>query len=445
MMLNGAQAQLLNQSNPSAIRDAVVRLERHWNAGAWLSPRNRYRASTVQTISKDIGNKGHVVHRQLADYIAASSVTHCFDGWCYLARALEAELAGDPNVARHLGYYAELRAAMSILAVEGIGVFNYKHIVLTAQSRCQPLSGLGTHTFAWRALEHWAGLQRSADLLFRAIRPAGIPLQDWVKGFGGSAQFVAAGWLTQWGMDLARFSDDQIARNEASYRPTGFGSSGTSGITHRVAAVTDLWKTCAPGPDGGFPIIDQHLLRRTVAVLFQSRTGRTPKQAKRKYRSDVITMLNSVNLAHTTRREMERFLTFEAPFGDPRLFENASRTDPPTHLEHSLQVLARATLLLRIATALVSTLFWDCNVGLRSGLEFWWRGNAVRRRLWTTDAPPDSFSDLWSDIGEALNDVANWFDNSTSPESEYALWTDNAWALTSLTTAERIFLWGVSS
>jgi len=57
---------------------------------------------------------------QLSEYIAASCLLHCSDGWSYLGRAISALLRGDPHRARHLAYYAELRAATALLAKVGV-------------------------------------------------------------------------------------------------------------------------------------------------------------------------------------------------------------------------------------------------------------------------------------------------------------------------------------
>jgi hypothetical protein len=73
-----------------------------------------------------------VLCRHLAQYIAASSILHCADGWSYLGRAINCLLKGDPHRVVHLAYYAELRAALSLLASEAIGVFSRNNFVIDA-------------------------------------------------------------------------------------------------------------------------------------------------------------------------------------------------------------------------------------------------------------------------------------------------------------------------
>src|SRR5205085_2086646 len=68
----------------------------------------------------------------LADYLALSTWSHAFDGWRYLSKSALSLLRGARSVALHMAYYAELRAALSILAGAGIGIVDYNHFGLTS-------------------------------------------------------------------------------------------------------------------------------------------------------------------------------------------------------------------------------------------------------------------------------------------------------------------------
>ena len=157
----------------------------------------------------------HVVSNDLSQYIAASAVLHCVDGWSFLGRALSCHACGDSDVARHLGYYSELRAAMSILAAEGIGVFHNDHCVIDSGDNQQFVRGLNTHMMAWLALKAWASRADSADILTDVIRPNGYPLKQWLEAFGAGPQLRPLGeaWLTSWGFDLQCMFEDRAARN----------------------------------------------------------------------------------------------------------------------------------------------------------------------------------------------------------------------------------------
>src|SRR4051794_23369664 len=110
MALSLAQQATLNTASRPAVRGAFSGVRQHWPTKQWLSARNRYRDDSVKRIREDTRPGKRLVHLHMGQYIAASSITHCFDGWSYFARAVDAELSGDPDAARHLGYYAELRA-----------------------------------------------------------------------------------------------------------------------------------------------------------------------------------------------------------------------------------------------------------------------------------------------------------------------------------------------
>src|ERR1700722_3788839 len=77
----------------------------------WVGKQNRYAIQTIKRISSDIAASS-IKQRQLSQYIAASVILHCNDGWSYLGRSLGALLRGDPHRARHMAYSAELRAGM---------------------------------------------------------------------------------------------------------------------------------------------------------------------------------------------------------------------------------------------------------------------------------------------------------------------------------------------
>src|SRR5207249_10608520 len=139
-----------------------------------------------------------------------------------VGRAMDAIARGDASACRHLAYYAERRAVVALLATEGIGVFFDQHFGLDGQGQCKSRTNIRTHQIAWSALEYWAGSPRSGELLASVVRPAGTPLGTWLDSFPRKASVTAIGkeWLLAWGLDLQRFGEDRVARNEASYRPT---------------------------------------------------------------------------------------------------------------------------------------------------------------------------------------------------------------------------------
>ena len=136
-----------------------------------MSLRNRYMKSPVSVLEGD-SKAGNPIHgKELADYLAASAPTHCCDGWAFLGRAVASHLRGDPDTARHLVYYAELRAAMAMLATEGIGYFSRLHFSIDKQQKASIGARTGTHVATWAILEEWAFRNQAADLLGGSLPP----------------------------------------------------------------------------------------------------------------------------------------------------------------------------------------------------------------------------------------------------------------------------------
>lgn len=442
MALSAQQISLLNQSDRTTIQNCMSDLHTSWANGTWFPTRNRYLRDCISQINKDSRQGRRLTYLHLREYIAASVIVHCFDGWSFLGRALEAELAGDPDSARHLGYYAELRAAMSLLASEGIGVFKNKHIVVERNGRCHFFDGPGTHQFVWDALEYWASNQKGLRTIFHVIRPQGIPLREWLYHFSAGVQFIARDWLIKWGLDLKRLADDRETRNIASYRPTAFTSAGPRTITDSLESIIQLWRLCEPSVSERFPLLDKHLLRQSIELTFsKSRSDRrTRHQARNLYARQIDMMLHNLSLSDNARETWRTFLNDESEL-TPELLKDAAGNAGSNHPDHSRQVLARAFLLLRLSTGSAQELLKNVQAEY---LEFWWSSDAVCRRLWDTqNSHPSTFTDLWADVEEAIDELQNRTNRTDSISSHYVLWRENAVSAALLSTTERIALWGL--
>ena len=438
--------QKLARASGSAIRDVISRLKPYWEAQSWLSLHNPYQKDPVGRISSDI-KSGRLANDHLAEYVAASAVIHCFDGWSYLGRALEAEMAGDPDASRHLGYYAELRAAMSVLASGGIGVFDSQHIVVDGAQVCDVLTKFGgTHNFVWNALEIWAESEVGYKSVFRSIKPGGLPLSEWLEQFHAGAHFVGTKWLQQWGLDLSRLTDDRRARNLASYRPTTFTSPGPRPISDTMKSILQIWEMCEPEGNGGFPILDRHLLRHSLGLVSHSlyQGGQLSAGAIRQYCQQVELMLSSIAPV-SVPNGWHKFLSYKNLADIPKIVDDANGKDDAYHPSHSKQVLARATLLLRVATGCSEDLLSKATMDIKASLGFWRSSLSVRRRLWPESAPISSSLDLWSDVDDASSSIREWLEQKQkgSLACHHVLWTEQASAASTLATTERAFLWGV--
>ena len=423
-----------------AIRAAMGRLVPYLATGTWLPPTHPCARGAAMPI-RQIDDKA------LAEYIALSAVQHGFDGWAYWGRAVAAEISGDSNVASHLGYYAELRAAKAILASEGIGLFSTTVAVVDGAGQCAVNRGNGTaHQVLWKILEEWSN--GNADgIVFRLLKPFGYSIADWLGHFSGSSSPVAEDWLRTWGLDLRALASDKDSRNVASYEPSGCPptlreNSGTS-LDH----ITKLWRSCEPTGTGASLALDRLILRATLETVFQNshQYRRSARQARKQYGAKLRRVVESLSLGKPNpmgQPDHQRVLRFLDPQKIPEamdIFEIAKRNSAARTKTHVGEVLSRAVLLLRLATACAHDLLGACGSDPRDVTMHWWQSRHVRRGLWPMDHTLHSFADLWDAADEAL-DILRQQENGMStfrlrgPEC--------AGSVATLATAERIFLWG---
>jgi hypothetical protein len=382
---------------------------------------------------------------QLAQYIAASGPLHCADGWSILGRAIDSHARGDVDCARHLAYYAELRAALSLLATEGIGIFGNRHFVVDGTKKCHRIGKKsGTHLVAWHALRRWADLERSAELLGQGLIVNGLRLHEWIDEFmgGPSLQPVGSRWLQIWGMDLQRFSSDHDARNESSYRPTRLRRRTATNVSDSTEFISSLWTLCEPSANSRFESLDRYLLRLTLEDTFFGLTNKKADDDPARFKENVSAMLSSIIMAGSASSDWEKFLTRKIDSSDPVAIEEAKKNDPVDHPRHDLQVMSRAALLLRVATAACSVLFKETGVS-KGDVKFWWSDFGRDRGIWDTTNEPDEFTDMWADVDGAMASVKDWKDNTSAADQSFSrLQRERSYPMSVLGGCERIALWG---
>lgn len=451
---NSLQKSALRKSSREAVQKTFARLRRPMRRNKWLWEKNVYREKCIKTLWKHTQPGSSVNTNDLADYIAASTALHCADGWGFLGRALACHTYGDSDTARHLGYYAELRAAMSLLATEGIGIFDDRHFVVDLGNTCQPIGTLpkakkrgwlGTHAITWLALEHWANRISSTDILAEIIQPAGIPLRDWLRTLstGSSWRPIGSSWLKAWGLDLRRLTDDRDARNAASYRPTHLNPVTSLDALSSSNFMRNLWEIFEPSAGSSFEILDRHLLRLSLEVGFRAISDKKPELYPNEFAMTIRTVLNALALSESSAQHWQDFLTRKIEHSDPIIISEARQSDKVTDPRHHIQVLSRATLLLRVATGACAQLLRKTGFGNRD-LEFWWKPFGVERGLWENGNEPMTLMDLWADVEMALKETREWEINNARKTPSFARWRrDKGHTIPILAECERIALWGL--
>jgi hypothetical protein len=413
----------------------------------WLAKTNRYSTNTIGRLKLDAKPGASFRGGHLAQYISASSVLHCADGWSYLGRAINCLLNGDPHRVIHLAYYAELRAALSLLACEGIGVFNNNHFVIDGSGSARALpSKRPTHEAAWSYLNYWGTLKRSGDLFSQVITPAGIALSDWFEPLGGVRQVIrprAREWFGQWSMDLALFADDRDARNESSYRPDGIPTPWYLSATEALTLATEIWEVCEPSANSLFDGIDRHILRMTVESAFKGTHNATPSQDAGRFATLVASVVDPLSLDPPVATEWKSFLKRETAPGDPRIFLYSSKNPIDRAVGHAA-VMTRAALLLRLATGSVLRLIRSAGVS-GDKLEFWWGQLGINRGLWDGAKSRTDLLDLWDDIASLFDDIRAFKANTPPAEQTFQLIGNKIpQVILGLGGCERVAIWSLT-
>lgn len=443
--------RIVSEASAEAVRVAAARLSSRLTDEIWLASNSRYLSETDSKLSRDIGGKVFVSHvrgsaraTQLTEYVAASAILHCSDGWGYLGRAMGAQLQGDIGASRHLAYYAELRAAMSLLAAQGIGVFNYKQVVVKTSGDVDVVKQQGTHRFTWDALSAWSDLPSSAEAFAAIIRPADVPLSEWLEPLTSTAITAATGrsFLLGWGLDVKRFGLDRDARNESSYRPRTLRGAKAPSSSRAAEFGRDFWDLFQPEGAGKFGRLDRYLLRRTLEQLFESQKGKRVAANKEEFEAYVKQALGSVQPT-IPRDQLQAFLTRSSDPSDPTLLADAETKGNLEDPEDHLQVMARAALLLRGASGFARALLEEASLSYPE-YEWWAAQLAACRALSEDDEKLEAPEDLWAEIGDAIVDLDAKIDGGETA-TYMQLHETCARELTLLGGCERIALWSLAA
>lgn len=452
MSLNASQERHVDAASREGLLRALARVRRFVGQRRWLGPRNSYVPHPTEFIEASALGKEipapPPAPRQLAEYIAASGPWHSIDGWAYLGRAFEALMQGDSVSALHLGYYAELRAAISLLASQGIGIFDKRHFILADDGTPVSLGSrrrtLGTHQMAWEVLEYWATRAKAVDLLSDVVRPFAAPLSDWFSGTLATPAALAptaSYWLRTVGVDLSILPLDRVARNRASYHASGLRPEGPRAVDEALDFVVETWRLLEPTSGWGFEQLDQHFVKAILRRTHNSLYGGTNHAVT--FEAFAASAADGAVGATLARPTIDAYLTNNAE--DVRVIALARERPGSTAAPDDLQVIARAALLLRISTGAWRRLFHDADIPVER-LAFSWSPFARDRGLIPNGTILASCTDLWSEIQSALDDVEEW--RRSTPEardrSRYNFRRDCAASLTMLTRCECVGLWGLA-
>jgi len=391
------------------VADAWARMDAFRQRDLWLGVTNRYRSRPSKRVTDDAKNS-KVNDRQLAEFIAASVVLHCSDAWALLGRAVDALLIGHVSAAKHFAYYSELRAAMSILGYQGVGIFDHRHVVLDGAGKISTIPKNrrgypGTHLVTWLALDYCSSQSQWGKLLEEIISPAGLPMEFWLPEFPARAPWRTLGrsWMLSWGFDLRRLGKDRDMRNDASYQPSSLEGVQSIPAAPALEFIECIWMALEPSPGSPFEPIDRFLLRHSLDETIKTRIGSLPSGSERERLVDLL--LERVGVGGHESAIRAFLVTDDLVAGGVScLFDLATSSAQAS--QEAMAMAARAVLLLRIASGASRQLAEA--VGTPNDLRFWWEDFAIQRGLWGADDEPAALTDLWADIEESLDASLRW-------------------------------------
>lgn len=458
MKIHEDSLTLLGSSSTDGVALSMNRVAAGLSGEHWLPQGHRYRRRRRHgrwkgghgLLRSDLST-GNVRNDELSEYIGVSAPVHSMDGWSLLGRAIHCLLRGDPYSAVHLAYYAELRAAVAILASQGIGVFNNPHCVIDSDGCCklvepvdQDMKQLGNHQWTWLVFQWWSREQRAVELLRKVIRPNGESLGTWVDEMD-RARFALEGigprWLELWGIDIGRYFADRAARNDASYWPNTINNWEPRTALENYKVVSDIWLTLEPTPEARFAQLDRHLLRIVLTDGYFGATSerRTSETGQRGFGREVESLLRSMGIPDRTRPQWRDFLTSSST-SEPAVIRMANGKARVGDSSHVVEVMSRAIMLLRLSAGASAALLSNAGIE-REDLEFWIQAVGTGRGIWQSQEPPDELVDLWTDVDYELEQIDSWIDEGDSSAQE--MWGYESKSLAVLGECERVALWGL--
>ena len=445
--------KLLQASSPEGIALTMHSVTAGLRSGHWLSGSHRYRDRGNRRgnnrLREDL-SQGTIHNEELSQYIGISAPVHSMDGWGLLGRSMHCLLRGDSYTAVHLAYYAELRAALAILASQGIGIFNDSHCVVDSTGKCKIVTPvdeggkrIGNHMWTWLVFQWWSREPRAVDLLREVIKPNVDSLGTWIEGMT-KARFslaeVGAKWLELWGIDIRRYFADRDARNAASYWPNTINSWQSRIAAEDYEAVYNIWSPLEPTQETRFSELDKHLLR---IVLFDGYFGATGQRAtsdtgREGFADEVNSLLHNMGMNEVAKAIWQEFLTNDR--SELPIIEMASGKAKVGGTTHVVEVMCRATMLLRLAVGASAGLLSDAGIE-RGHLEFWIESIGIGRGIWKPNESPDALVDLWTEIGHEVDELRGW-EGQTAASAREA-WSSQTQKLAVLEECERVALWGL--
>jgi len=429
-----------NSSNRIILKSFEEVVKSYLPHNRWISARNYYLKDTRDRVNA-ISNINQIKKKPMVEYIASSVILHCYDGWNYISRASESLLNGDISSAIHLIYYSELRSVMSLMAYEGIGIFDHKHIWFDANKNPHFTPGrITTHQAADGCIKEWSKLSNKKEVIFNLIRVKNHKLNDWVDAtqFTSKSKYssmIAQEWLEKWSIDL-RLTDDQKLRNEMSYRPH-FEIKDIK-IRETVFNLIAIWKGLEPSGTNRFNELDNHLYRIAIEKVYSKWKGR--KAQGEDFERFVGKMFDKIG--EPKSQLLYKFLLRLIEPDDHFIIKEAKKDsiNNRLNLSNPFPMFCRAILMLRMATGASNQLIGSSALS-KQNLKYWWEGICRGIGIFNLTDTVSEASELFTDVGDSISSIET--SSSTVWNSLKDAIPNNSDDLSTIKQFQRVCFWGI--
>jgi len=174
---------------------------------------------------------------------------------------------------------------------------------------------------------------------------------------------------------------------------------------------------------------------------FRAVKGVEPSTGHTDYAEEVSDLVDQVNPQGFTKSVWKDFLCDAVKHPDSMAIEFASGDSDTGSASQHMEMLARALMLLRMATGACRQV--RLNAGLdKENLRFWWHQLGVELAMWNESGEPDQIQDLWMDVKEAITELDTWLAGRDMPQIR-ELRVAHPSALGVVDETERVALWGL--
>ena len=415
----------ISRTSKAAVADQLRRIKQMnvLSAGRFISSSNTFRVVPRSAQRNDA---------EIAEYIAASCITHLYDGWNYMSAALRAFIHNDVGVCGHSAYYAELRAALTFLAVNGIVICKNEGYYIRSDSTIDILyRGETTHKAVWHALQEFANMSSSTTdkvLVEDIITVEKLKISDWIRELSGTqaSRTLCNSLLLECGADIQRYGDDHIGRNKYSYSPTGLEQYRMLTEEDIRCMLSKFWELFEPVSPGQFEKLDLYILQ-SIYGRFRDAMNLDAAVYEAKVRMVIKSLISN------SAQELVFSKLCTQRYGLP--FDLSE--DGVANGDLYGGMLVRACFMLRLATAACRDLLLRAGV-TSNDLDRWLIQCQQNRFMWQAAVSHYAYVDLWADVDESITSLMTYAPNAT----DSWLLTESR-SLETLSKTEYIMLWGL--